>query len=333
MLNSICDVPGILVGHAQNAAGATGCTVVIAEEPAAAGVDVAGGGPGTRETDALNPINLVETVNAIYLGGGSAYGLAGADGVMRWCEENGKGLDVGVGIVPIVPGAVLFDLPVATSAVRPDAEMGYQACLNASAEKCPMGNVGAGTGASIGKGRGPAGLMKGGIGTASMKVGDVVVGAIVAVNCFGDIIDTKTGEIIAGTRPEEGTKFKGTLSYLSQSLSGINPIKSNTTIGVIATNALLTKPMATKVAKMTHDGYARAINPIHTMYDGDSVFCLSTGNIEADITVIGSIAAEVMSRAIVAGIKAAKTAYGIPGLAGEDSPAWPENNCSCCNTN
>ncbi|MBI9106967.1 MAG: P1 family peptidase [Spirochaetales bacterium] len=317
MINSICDVPGILVGHAQNTEGGTGCTVIIAVEPAAAGVDVAGGGPGTRETDALNPINLVQTINAVYLGGGSAYGLAGADGVMRWCEENGKGLDVGVGIVPIVPGAVLFDLPIASYSIRPDAEMGYQACLNATATECSMGNVGAGTGATIGKGRGPAGLMKGGIGTASLTVGDVVLGAIVAVNCFGDIIDEKTGKIIAGTRPEEGSEFQGTLSYLKQSLNGINPIKSNTTIGVIATNARLTKPQATKVAKMTHDGYARAINPIHTMYDGDSVFCMSTGDIEADLTVIGSMAAEVMSMAIIAGIKAAKTAYGVPGYAGE----------------
>lgn len=317
MLNSICDVPGIRVGHAQNVEGGTGCTVVIADEPAAAGVDVAGGGPGTRETDALNPINLVQTVNAVYLGGGSAYGLAGADGVMRWCEENKKGLDVGVGIVPIVPGAVLFDLPVASYSVRPDAAMGYQACVNAKSDECSMGNVGAGTGATIGKARGPIGLMKGGLGTASMQIGDVVVGAIVAVNCFGDITDPKTGEIIAGTRPEEGTVFQGTVNYLSQALEGVNPIKSNTTIGIVATNAKLSKPEATKVAKMTHDGYARAINPIHTMYDGDSVFCLSTGDIEADITVIGSLAAEVMTKAILAGIKAAKTAYGIPGFAGE----------------
>ncbi len=276
MLNSICDVPGILVGHANDKEGGTGCTVIIANEAAVGGVDVAGGGPGTRETDALNPVNLVQTVNAVYLGGGSAYGLAGADGVMRWCEENKKGLDVGVGIVPIVPGAVLFDLPIASYSSRPDADMGYKACCNATSTESSMGNIGAGTGATIGKGRGPAGLMKGGIGTASISVGDVVVGAIVAVNCFGDVIDQKTGEIIAGTRSEDGTEFKGTLSYLKQALGGINPIKSNTTIGVIATNAKLTKPQATKVAKMTHDGYARAINPIHTMYDGDSVFCLST---------------------------------------------------------
>jgi len=317
MLNSICDVPGIQVGHAQDADGATGCTVIITEKPAVCGVDVAGGAPGTRETDCLNPVNFVQTVNAIYLSGGSAYGLAGADGVMRWCEENDRGLDVGVGIVPIVPGAVLFDLPVGSYSSRPDAEMGYKACQNASSTECSMGNIGAGTGASIGKARGPAGLMKGGIGTASVTSGDIVVGAIVAVNCFGDIIDEKTGSIIAGTRPESGNEYEGSISYLKKTISGINPIKSNTTLGTIATNAILTKPQATKVAMMTHDGFARAINPIHTMYDGDSVFCMSTGELEADVTVIGSMAAEAMSLAIVAGIKAAKSAYGIPGYAGE----------------
>ena len=316
MLDSICDVPGILVGHEQDAEGATGCTVIIAEEPAVCGVDVAGGAPGTRETDCLDPVNFVQTVNAVYLSGGSAYGLAGADGIVRWCEENGKGLDVGVGIVPIVPGAVLFDLPIGDYHSRPDADMGYRACLNANAAECSLGNVGAGTGASIGKARGPEGIMKGGLGTASIKIGDLIIGAIVAVNCFGDIIDHSTGEIVAGTRPESGAEYKGTVSYLMNTLDGVNPIKSNTTIGAIATNAVLTKPQATKIAKMTHDGFARAINPIHTMYDGDSVFCMSTGQVEADITVIGSLAAEVMSRAIVRGVKAAKTAYGVPGYAG-----------------
>jgi L-aminopeptidase/D-esterase-like protein len=320
MLNSICDVPGILVGHAQDDQGGTGCTVIIAQNGAVCGVDVAGGAPGTRETDCLNPVNLVQSVNAVYLGGGSAYGLAGADGVMRWCEEHGKGFDVGVGIVPIVPGAVLFDLPVGSPSSRPDAEMGYQACLNAVGDNTAMGNVGAGTGASIGKGRGPAGVMKGGLGTFSIRTGDVIVGAIVAVNCFGDVIDHTTGTIIAGTRsendPEGNGPFRGTPGYLMES-RGINPIRSNTTIGVIATNAVLTKTQASKVASMAHAGYARAINPIHTMFDGDSIFCMSAGDIPADVTMIGTMAAEVMSRAVVEGIKAAKTAYGIPGYAGK----------------
>lgn len=314
MLNSICDVPGIKVGHAQNSESGTGCTVIIPNDPAPCGFEVAGGGPGTRETDALNPINLVQTVNAVYLGGGSAYGLAGADGVMRWCEENGKGLETGHGIVPIVPGAVLFDLPVGDGKIRPDSDMGYQACLNASADESSMGNIGAGTGATIGKARGKAGMMKGGLGTASTKIGDLIIGAIVAVNCFGDIIDFKTGRIIAGVRPEDGNEFRGCVNYYRNSISsGINPISSNTTIGVIATNAKFSKIQGAKIAKMAQDGFARAINPIHTMFDGDTIFALSTGELEADISAIGAIAAEVMSEAIVRGVMAAKTAYGFPG--------------------
>jgi L-aminopeptidase/D-esterase-like protein len=320
MLNSICDVPGVLVGHAQDQAGGTGCTVIIVPDGAVCGVAVAGGAPGTRETDCLNPLNLIQTVNAVYLGGGSAYGLAGADGVMRWCEENGKGLDVGVGVVPIVPGAVLFDLPVGNPSSRPDAEMGYQACVNATSDNTSMGNVGAGTGASIGKARGLPGMMKGGLGTFSVRIGELVVGAIVAVNCFGDVVDRENGRIIAGTRSENDPNgrggFRGTLNFLKES-GGSNPLKSNTTIGVVATNAALTKTQAAKVAAMAHDGFARAINPIHTMYDGDSIFCLSTGKMDGDVTLIGSLAAEVMSGAIVEGIKAAKSAYGLPGCAGE----------------
>ncbi|MDC7227087.1 MAG: P1 family peptidase [Spirochaetales bacterium] len=318
MLNSICDVPGILVGHAQNTKGGTGCTVIIAEEMAACGVNVAGGGPGTRETDALNPVNLVHAVNAVYLGGGSAYGLAGADGVMQWCEDNGKGFDVGVGIVPIVPGAVLFDLPVADYKARPDAAMGYAACENASSTEARMGNVGAGTGATVGKSRGMQGIMKGGLGTASVKIGEVIIGAIVAVNCFGNVQDPETGETIAGVIPEDGGDFKPPTHYLRQAIStGINPLGGNTTIGAIATNAKLNKVQATKVSMMSHDGYARAINPIHTMHDGDTIFTLSTGEVEADVSSIGAIAAEVMAKAIAAGVSAAKTAYGFPGHAGE----------------
>ncbi|HAK44297.1 MAG TPA: peptidase [Spirochaeta sp.] len=318
MLKSICDVPGILVGHAQDVKGGTGCTVIIAENAAVCGVNVAGGGPGTRETDALNPVNLVQAVNAVYLGGGSAYGLAGADGVMQWCEENKKGFDVGVGIVPIVPGAVLFDLPVASYKSRPDADMGYAACQNASSTECRMGNIGAGTGATVGKSRGSAGIMKGGLGSASIKVGDVIIGAIVAVNCFGNVIDPSNGKIVAGVRPEGGGDFMDPTHYMKQLIgSGINPLGGNTTIGLIATNAKLSKVQATKVSMMAQDGVARAINPIHTMHDGDTVFTLATGEVEADVTALGAIAAEVMSEAILAGVKAAKSAYGFPGLAGE----------------
>ncbi len=317
MLNSICDVPGIMVGHAQDEAGGTGCTVVIPAEPAVCAVHVAGGGPGTRETDALNPENFIDAVHAVYLGGGSAYGLSGADGVMRWCEENGRGLDVGSGIVPIVPGAVLFDLPVGSPKSRPDAGMGFTACVNASTGECGMGNVGAGTGASIGKAYGTARMMKGGLGTASMEADGIIIGALVAVNCFGDITDPETGTVIAGLRNKEDNGLADSVSVLAEHIvEGINPLTTNTTIGVIATNARLTKAQAKRVSLMTHDGYARTINPIHTLHDGDSVFTLSTGEKEADLTAVGTLAAEVMARAVVNGIKAARSAYGLPGYAG-----------------
>ena len=306
-----------MVGHAQDEAGGTGCTVVIPERPAVCGVEVAGGGPGTRETDALNPANFIEAVHAVYLGGGSAYGLAGADGVMRWCEENGRGLDVGVSFIPIVPGAVLFDIPVGDPKCRPDFGMGYQACLNASAGECRMGNVGAGTGASVGKAFGTDRMMKGGLGTASMEADGIVIGALVAVNCFGDVIDPATGKIIAGLRTESGDDFAGSVGVLKEHIiGGLNPLECNTTIGVIATNARLTKAQAKRVSIMAHDGFARTINPIHTMHDGDSIFTLSAGEQEADVTVVGALAAEVMALAVVNGVKAAKTAFGLPGCAG-----------------
>lgn len=316
MLNSICDVPGILVGHAQDNEGGSGCTVIITEDSATCGVSVAGGGPGTRETDALKVENLVEKINAIYLGGGSAYGLAGASGVMKWCEENKKGLNVGVGIVPIVPGAVLFDLPVADFKCRPNLEMGYQACCNASKKESSNGNIGAGTGATVGKLCGFSRMMKGGIGTASIKIGDIIIGAIVAVNSFGNIIDPSSGKIVAGALSEDGSNFEETSLYIKNLLknNASNPFSSNTTIGVIATNASLNKAQATKIAQMAHDGFARAINPIHTMFDGDTIFTLSTGNKGADVSAIGSIAADLMSTAILNAVRAAKTAYGITGL-------------------
>lgn len=271
-----------------------------------------GGAPGTREISCLDPVNFVDKAHAIYLGGGSAYGLDGAAGVMQYLEENRKGLDVGVGIVPIVPGAVLFDLPVASYHIRPDKAMGYQACLNALEDNTAQGNVGAGTGASIGKPAGPEYIMKGGLGTASRKVGNLIVGAIVAVNCFGDIIDPATGRIIAGALAEDKIQFADSVKVISRAPDEAAKVLSNTTIGVVASNAKITKPQATKVAQMSHDGYARAINPIHTMYDGDSIFCLATGEVEADLTTLGALSAEVMAEAILNGIKAAESAYGLP---------------------
>jgi L-aminopeptidase/D-esterase-like protein len=320
MLNSITDVPGVEVGHAQDAAAGTGCTVILCRSGAVCGVDVRGGGPGTRETDCLAPENLIQEVHALYLGGGSAYGLAGADGVMRFLEDRGIGLDVGCGLVPIVPGAVLFDLPVGDSRRRPDAAMGYAACLAASSDEASMGNVGAGTGASIGKTRGTAFMMKGGLGTASLAVGDFVVGAIVAVNCFGDVLNPATGRIIAGTLDEAKTGFVSSLADILSASRPTNPLVANTTIGAVAVSGRLTKAQATKVAAMAHDGYARTINPIHTQYDGDTIFCLAAGSgtegaggPELDTSTVGVAAAEAMAAAVLRGVKAAASAYGLPG--------------------
>jgi len=314
MNNSITDIPGIKVGHAQNIDSGTGCTVIICEEGAVTGVDVRGGAPGTREIAALDPVNLVSKVQAVYLGGGSAYGLDGAAGVMQFLEEKGFGFNVGVGVVPIVPGAVLFDFFVGRYDIRPDKKMGYEACQNASDDNKEEGNVGAGTGAAVGKIKGPDFFMKGGLGTASRQVGDLIVGAIVAVNCFGDIVCPFTGRIIAGTLDEEKKNLADSMSILSSSEAGESTAFSgNTTIACVAVNADLTKAESTKVAMMAHDGFARAINPIHTMYDGDTIFCMATGHIKADTTTIGAIAAEVMAEAIVNAVKNAKTAYGVPG--------------------
>ena len=302
--DAIIDIPGIKVGHSQDLKAATGCTVIICEKGAATGVDVRGGAPGTRETDLLNPINLIDKVHAIYLGGGSAFGLDGASGVMNYLEERGIGFDVVLTKVPIVPGAVLFDLAVGDYRVRPDARMGYDACLNASDTEVREGNVGAGTGATVGKIFGGLRCMKSGLGTASFKSQELIIGAVVAVNCLGDVIDPENGEIIAGVLTEDKKGFANTMSFLRNFPQKTKDnFSKNTTIGVIATNAKLTKAGATKVAMMAQDGYARTIRPAHTMFDGDTIFCMATGEVEAGVNVVGAIAAEVMAQAIVKAIK------------------------------
>ena len=313
MRDSITDVPGILVGHAQDDRGGTGCTVVLCGDGAVASVDVRGGAPGTRETDCLDPLNIVPAVNAVYLGGGSAFGLDGAAGVMRYLEELKVGFDVGVCRVPIVPGAVIFDLTVGDPRARPDAAMGYAACRAASSEVA-RGNVGAGTGAAIGGDHMPAlapRMMKGGVGTASATAADLVVGAIVVVNCFGDVIDTRTGQTLAGLLNAARDGLAG-MTELMATLPGTASYPGNTTIGVVATNARLDKARARRVAVMAHDGLARSIDPIHTMQDGDTIFCLSTGTVEANLTAVGSLAAHVMSRAVVDAVLSARSAYGLP---------------------
>jgi L-aminopeptidase/D-esterase-like protein len=265
---------------------------------------VRGGAPGTRETDLLNPINLVDKAHAIYLSGGSAFGLDGASGVMKYLEERGIGFDVVLTKVPIVPGAVLFDLAVGDYRVRPDAKMGYEACLNASDAEVSQGNIGAGTGATVGKIFGGLRCMKSGLGTASFKSQELIIGAIVAVNCFGDVVDPESGEIIAGVLSEDKTEVVNTMSFLRNfpQITKDN-FSKNTTIGVIATNARLTKAGVTKAAMMAQDGYARTISPAHTMFDGDTIFCMATGEVEAGVNVVGAIATEVMARAIIKAIK------------------------------
>ncbi len=312
MRNNITDVPGITVGNAQNTDAARGCTVVLCQQGATPGVDVRGGAPGTRETDCCQPASFVPFAHAIYLGGGSAFGLEGAGGVMRFLEEKNIGLDVGVTKVPIVPGAVIFDLLLGNPRIRPDAAMGYRAC-EAAALTFKEGNAGAGTGASVGKTAGVPRSMKGGLGTSSIEAGPLIVGALVIVNCFGDVIEPATGKTLAGTLNESGDGFASSMAILAAHPQGINPFRGNTTIGVVATNARLSKAGANRVAMMAHDGFARAINPVHTMHDGDTIFCLATGSVDADVTVVGSLAAQSMARAIVSAVMHAESAYGLAG--------------------
>ncbi|HWQ04765.1 MAG TPA: P1 family peptidase [Longilinea sp.] len=321
MQNSITDVPGILVGHATDLDAMTGCTVILTEDGAIAGVDQSGGAPGTRETDALRPMHLVTKAHAVLLAGGSAFGLNAATGVMRYLEEKGIGFDTGYARVPIVPAAVLYDLGIGKSDIRPDAEMGYLACKNANAQETAEGNIGAGTGATVGKIFGMRQAMKSGIGTSSMDLGGgLVVGAIVAVNAYGDVINPENGKIIAGARAisidkASQPKFSDTLatmrSFLGKTVLQFSSTH-NTVIGVVATNARLTKEEANKVAQMAQDGLARTVRPAHTMFDGDTLFTLATGRKKADVNVIGAFAAECVAGAIVRAAQKATSVAGLP---------------------
>lgn len=313
MNNAITDVAGIRVGHARNVQAATGCTVVLCEAGAVAAADVRGGAPGTREIPALDPANMVERVHAIYLGGGSAYGLAGATGVMEWLESRGVGFDVGVGVVPIVPGAVLFDLVIGDGRVRPDAAMGRAACEAATDGPVEQGNVGVGTGATVGKLGGFERATKSGVGTASIAVGELTVGAIVAVNAVGDVVDPDSGQIIAGSRSADGSRFVDSRELLWHSAERpASPFSENTTIGVVATNAHLTRGQAKRIAIMAHDGYSRAIRPVHTTYDGDSIFALSLGTVNADLNLLGAMASDAVVAAIVNAVRHAEDSHGVP---------------------
>jgi L-aminopeptidase/D-esterase-like protein len=317
--NSITDVAGIKVGHWTDIEAPTGCTVVLCGEGATGGVDVRGSAPGTRETDLLRPINLVQEVHAVLLSGGSTFGLDAASGVVRWLEERKIGFDLGldVGVVPIVPAAVLFDLDIGRADVRPNAEAGYAACQSATDGPVAEGSVGAGTGATVGKLFGPKFATKSGLGTASLKIGHgIVVGALVAVNAFGDVVDPNSGQIVAGTRNPDGGGWADTVRAMQGSLDQtILAFAQNTTLGVVATDAILTKEQVNKVAQMAHDGLAMAIRPVHTMLDGDTIFALATGKAgEAslgDPTVIGTAAAQVMAQAV---LRAARQATGLAGV-------------------
>ncbi len=322
--HAITDVPGIEVGHTQDDEALTGVTVVLCRRGAVGGVDVRGSAPGTRETDLLDPVNLVEKVHAITLAGGSAFGLEAASGVARWLEERGIGFETGAARVPIVPAAILYDLNVGRPDVRPDAAMGYRAASAAGDGPVAEGNVGAGSGASVGKIFGAAGAMKAGLGTASIEVGGgVVVGALVAVNAFGDVVDPESGEILAGARPAkigalnlggEG-RFADTMKVM-KSFAGRQILRfamgKNTVIGVVAANVKFTKPEATKMAQMAQDGMARTIRPAHTMLDGDAVFALATGGKRADVSTVGAYAAEALAQAIIRAVKMARPAGGLP---------------------
>jgi L-aminopeptidase/D-esterase-like protein len=317
--NSLSEIPGFLVGHAQDTSAITGCTVILCPQGTVAGVDQRGGAPGTRETDLLRPLHLVEQAHAVLLTGGSAYGLDAAGGVMRYLEERGIGFDTGVAQVPIVPSAVIFDLAIGRADTRPDASMGYQACQAASEQPNATGSVGAGIGATVGKIRGMPFAMKSGVGTACLELGDGVrVGALMVVNAFGDVVDPTNGEILAGVRaesPYQGNVFADTLNILQErfgeQVSHFAP-GINTVIGVVASNVHLNKESANYVAQMAQDGIARTIRPAHTLVDGDTIFALASGGPSADPTSIGSFAAEAVALAIVQAVKHAQSAGGVP---------------------
>lgn len=307
-------VPGLRVGHASMPGRPTGCTVVIAEAGAVGGVDVRGAAPGTRETDLLSPVNMVEKVHAVVLAGGSAFGLDAAGGVMRYLEERGVGFDTGFGKVPIVPAAVVFDLNVGDPKIRPTAECGYQAAGAASAGPVGEGNVGAGSGATVGKLAGSARAMRGGLGTSAIATpGGLVVAALIVVNTAGDVIDPATNRVLAGVRTADGRGLADArLLIRSGALTQPGLFGRNTAIGVVATNAALSKAQASRMAQLAHDGLARVISPSHTMFDGDTIFALATGarQGEPDMLAIGALAADAVADAVVRAVRAAR---GIPG--------------------
>lgn len=309
---SISDIKGIQIGQAQNYEGGSGCTVILCKEGAVAGVDVRGGGPATRETDLLNPINMVQKIHAVMLSGGSAFGLDAAGGAMRYLEEHKCGFDMQVAYIPIVCGASLFDLSIGDPKCRPDQTMGYEACVSSEQNQFMEGNHGAGTGASVGKMMGFEHAMKSGQGSCGIQLGDVQVAAVVAVNACGNVVDYKTNEQLAGVYIHgKGIVAAEDILY-AQMDTPVKPSHANTTIGCIVTNAKLDKAQCTKIAGIAHNGYARAIHPVHTMNDGDTIFVLSTQEVECNADAIGVMASDMMANAIMRAVKASEGAYGLP---------------------
>ncbi len=311
-------VPGMRVGHFTHLEAGTGCTVIICPDGTVGGVEQRGGAPGTRETDLLRASHLVETVNAVVLAGGSAYGLAAADGVMRWCEEHQIGYRSGAGfLVPIVPAAIVMDLPVGRSDIRPNAEMAYAACDAATTEPVTQGTVGAGTGCRVGAMHGNERASKGGVGSAAIHIDDeLVVAALVAVNAVGDVID-EDGRILAGLREApDSNQFVGMLNAFRDMARTVRPAiaRENTVIGVVATNARFNKEQVNRLAQMADDGISRAVNPAHTMFDGDTLFALATGAIPANINVVGAYAAEAVAQAIRNAVRTATSLHGVRAL-------------------
>lgn len=308
----LTDVKGIKVGHAQDFENLTGVTVILPEYSAVAGVDVRGGAPGTRETDLLKSENLIDSLNAIVLSGGSAYGLEASSGVMKFLEEEGIGFDVQVAKVPTVAQAVIFDLDLGSPFVRPDLKMGYEAAKNATYSENRQGNIGAGVGANVGKILGNDFSIKSGVGSATIQCGDLIVSAMTVLNAFGDIFDWERGEKIAGVYHRDNRAFLDTMDILGKKSSDYNAFQGkNTTISVVATNARLTKPMCNKVSSMAHNGYAMSIYPVHTMFDGDTIFTLSTGEIDADISFVGALASKAIARAVANAVYTAEPLGGL----------------------
>lgn len=309
---SIKDIENVKIGQAENREAGTGCTVIICEEGAPAGLDVRGGGPASRESELLKAEAAAQFIHAVTLAGGSAFGLDAAGGVMQYLEEKGFGFDVGVTKVPLVCQASLFDLTVGDTFTRPDKKMGYEACVNSeNGGNYQDGNYGAGTGATVGKSHGMDYCMKSGIGSYAVQIGELKVGAIVAVNALGDIYDWKNGQKVAGLLNEDKTGFRSITEEMYQKYDVVeNKFTGNTTIGIILTNGKFDKSKLNKIASMTHNGYARAVRPVHTSADGDSIFAMSVGKVDADMDMVGTLAADVMAEAILRAVSSAESAYG-----------------------